>query len=222
MKIISSTIVPSSNSYEEMNAAISKTSKINISSKSYESNQTSIYTEYRNEEEEYQQRQKEDGGMVVNDERDTVDTNSTSLNEEIKDNVRTCGLFDSNRFNDVTWFGGLFGTSTEKKPVEPLYGGEEIVVVQEKEESPVVKDLSSSRAEKGRQLAEEIVSKAETVAINTVLKPMENIIFPSTLEEDDDDTLETDETSTLQSKYSLDSIGTEVDSYPSWFGKLFK
>jgi hypothetical protein len=206
MKIISSTIVPSSNSYEEMNAAISKTSKINISSsKSYESNQLSIYTEYRNEEEEYQQRRKEDGGMVVNDERDTVDSNSTSLNEEIEDNVRTCGLFDSNRFNDVTWFG-LFSTSKEKKP---LYGGEEIVVVQEKEKSSVVKDLSSSRAKKGRELAEEIVSKAEEVAINTVLKPMENIIFPRTLADNDDDTLETDETSTLQSKYSLDSIDTE-------------
>jgi len=203
MKINSSAIVPSSNSYkEEMNRI--KTTKV-TESLSYESNQTSIYTEYRNEEEEYQQRQKEDGGMVVNDERDTVDTNSTSLNEEIEDNVHTCGLFDS-----TSWFGGLFSTLTEKKPtMEPLYGGEEIVAVQEKEESPVVKDLSSSRAEKGRQLAEEIVSKAEEIARNTVLKPMENIIFPSTLE-DDDDTLETDETSTLQSKYSLeDSIDTE-------------
>jgi len=193
MKIISSTIVPSS------------TTKVGkLSSLSYESNQSSIYTEYRNEEDEYQQRQKEDGGMVVNDERDTIDTNSTSLNEEIEDNVRTCGLFDS-----TSWFGGLFSTSKEKKlAMKPLYGGEEIVVVQEKEESPVVKDLSSSRAQLGRELAEEIVSKAGEVAINTVLKPIENIIFPPTLE-DDDDTLETDETSTLQSKYSLDSIDTE-------------
>ena len=200
MKIISSTIVPFPNSHEdEMNRI--KSTKV-TKSLSYESNQSSIYTEYRNEEEEYQQRQKEDGGMVVNDERDTVDTNSTSLNEEIEDNVHTCGLFDS-----TSWFGGLFSTSKEKKPaMEPLYGGEEIVVVQEKEESPVVKDLSSSRAVRGRQLAEEIVSKAQLVAINTVLKFMENIIFPSTL---DDDTLETDETSTLQSKYSLDSIDTE-------------
>jgi len=205
MKINSSAIVPSSNSYkEEMNRI--KTTKV-TESLSYESNQTSIYTEYRNEEEEYQQRQKEDGGMVVNDERDTVDTNSTSLNEEIEDNVHTCGLFDS-----TSWFGGLFSTLTEKKPtMEPLYGGEEIVVVQEKEVIPVIKVLSSSRAEKGRQLAEEIVSKAEEIATNTVLKPMENIIFPSTLEDDDDTlTLETDETSTLQSKYSLeDSIDTE-------------
>jgi len=205
MKINSSAIVPSSNSYkEEMNRI--KTTKV-TESLSYESNQTSIYTEYRNEEEEYQQRQKEDGGMVVNDERDTVDTNSTSLNEEIEDNVHTCGLFDS-----TSWFGGLFSTLTEKKPtMEPLYGGEEIVVVQEKEVIPVIKILSSSRAEKGRQLAEEIVSKAEEIATNTVLKPMENIIFPSTLEDDDDTlTLETDETSTLQSKYSLeDSIDTE-------------
>ena len=207
MKIISSTIVPSS------------TTKVGkLSSLSYESNQTSIYTEYRNEEDEYQQQRNEDGGIVVNDERDTVDTNSTSPNEETEDNVLTCDLFDSNRFYDVTWSGGLFSM----KPMEPLYGGEEIVVVQEKEASPVVKDLSSSRAEKGRQLAEEIVSKAETVAINTVLKPMENIIFPSTLEEDDDDTLETDETSTLQSKCSLDSIDTDVDddNHTSWFGWL--
>ena len=202
MKIISSTIVPSSNSYEEEINRIKSRTKLSKSSLSYESNQSSIYTEYRNEEEDYQQRRKEDGGMVVHDERDTVDTNSTLLNEEIEDNVRTCGLFDS-----TSWFGGLFSTSKEKKPaMEPLYGGEKIVVVQEKEESPVVKDLSSSRAVRGRQLAEEIVSKAQLVAINTVLKPMESIIFPSTL---DDDTLETDETSTLQSKYSLDSIDTE-------------
>ena len=121
MKNNSSAIVPSSNSYkEEMNRI--KTTKV-TESLSYESNQTSIYTEYRNEEEEYQQRQKEDGGMVVNDERDTVDTNSTSLNEEIEDNVHTCGLFDS-----TSWFGGLFSTLTEKKPtMEPLYWGQEIV-----------------------------------------------------------------------------------------------
>ena len=199
MKIISSTIVPFPNSHEdEMNRI--KSTKV-TKSLSYESNQSSIYTEYRNEE--YQQRG-QDGG-IVNDERDTVDTNSTSLNEEIEDNVRTCGLFD------VTWLGGLFSSNEKKPAMKPLYAGEDIVVVQEKEESPVVKDLLSSRAEKGRQLAEEIVYKAESVAINTVLKPMENIIFPLSLE--DDDTLETDETtSTLQSKYSLDSIDTEVDN----------
>ena len=131
MKIISSAIVPPSKSYEEEMNIIKSTTKLSKSTLSYESNQSSIYTEYRNEEEEFQQQRKEDGGMVVNDERDTVDTNSPLLNEDIEDNVRTCGLFDS-----TSWFGGLFTTSKEKKPaMEPLYGDEEIVVVQEKEES---------------------------------------------------------------------------------------
>jgi len=73
MKVISaSSITPPSS----VNAAINKTGKINLSSsKSYESNQSSVTTEYRNEE--YQQR--EDDAATDNNERDTNSPTNTLL-----------------------------------------------------------------------------------------------------------------------------------------------
>lgn len=127
MKVISSTTPPSS-SYEEMNVAINKTSKLNLSSsKSYESHQSSVTTEYRNEE--YQQRAREDANTDTNERRDTnspantllswndlpdqsaerkglndlpLDTTDVVEVEEDNDTTHpTCGLFGtSNRFND--------------------------------------------------------------------------------------------------------------------------
>jgi len=125
MKVISSITPPSSFSYDEKNA---KTNKINLS-KSYESNQSSVTTEYRNEE--YQQRGQDDDATDTNERRDTNspantllswkdlpdqsaerkglnDTSVTTDVEVEEDNdatdthhVATCGLFDtSNRFNE--------------------------------------------------------------------------------------------------------------------------
>lgn len=136
MKVISTVNItpPSSFSYEEMNA---KTNKINLS-KSYESNQSSVTTEYRNEE--YQQRG-QDATADVN-ERDTNSPTNTLLswndlpdqsaerkglndlpldttdvveveedNDATTTHVATCGLFDtSNRFDDDTNADGDKGT----------------------------------------------------------------------------------------------------------------
>ena len=58
--------------------AINKTSKLNLSSsKSYESHQSSVTTEYRNEE--YQQRAREDANTDTNERRDTNSPANTLL-----------------------------------------------------------------------------------------------------------------------------------------------
>jgi len=134
MKVVSTTniVPPSSSSYEVMNGINKTSNKLNLSSsKSYESNQSSVTTEYRNEE--YQQR--EDDAATDNNERDTNSPTNTLLSwndlpdqsaerkglndlpldttdivevEEDNDatdthHVATCGLFDSsNRFDDDT------------------------------------------------------------------------------------------------------------------------